>query len=391
MPSQLDYFQALGAISLTDLQKSILRIHYAAPLRTITSAQLSRALGYSKPSTANANYGKLGRKIGVEMSFEGQNENPLGYLVDFDQRDREWHWIMKPELASALEQKGLVSPAASEVRSRNSWIFQGNPKRYDLDDYLARYPFVYWSTPQNSSHIGLGDRAFIWRSGKDAGLVAVGTVEEMPVARDAVAFPENLGEDLWVAEGENPSSINTGIRISEVRTSAYEGMLTRSLIAADPIMRFSTIIRQPHGTVFSLTSEQASTLLGLWNGELLSRPFLKSQVTFALEGSVMLRSHYRRERNSGLIEAKKRQFLSAHGSLHCEVCGFDYTTKYPDILGQGFIEVHHVIPLSQSAGPRRTNLDDLLLVCSDCHRMIHRTYEAEKNLAMLREHFSRRH
>jgi predicted HNH restriction endonuclease len=60
-------------------------------------------------------------------------------------------------------------------------------------------------------------------------------------------------------------------------------------------------------------------------------------------------------------------------------------------LGQGFIEVHHVIPLSQSAGPRRTDLDDLLLVCSDCHRMIHRTYEAEKNLAMLREHFSRRH
>jgi hypothetical protein len=30
-----------------------------------------------------------------------------------------------------------------------SWIFQGNPNRFDIDDYLSRYTYIYWSAPTN--------------------------------------------------------------------------------------------------------------------------------------------------------------------------------------------------------------------------------------------------
>lgn len=69
---------------------------------------------------------------------------------------------------------------------------------------------------------------------------------------------------------------------------------------------------------------------------------------------------------------------------------FDFATQYPSRLGEGFIEVHHLSPLSTQDEPRKTTLDDLLVVCANCHRMIHRTKDADGNLAELREHFGER-
>ena len=41
-------------------------------------------------------------------------------------------------------------------------------------------------------------------------------------------------------------------------------------------------------------------------------------------------------------------------------------------LGEGYCEVHHKIPLASFDAKRVTRLDDLAIVCSNCHRMIHR-------------------
>ncbi|SNY58168.1 HNH endonuclease [Paractinoplanes atraurantiacus] len=89
------------------------------------------------------------------------------------------------------------------------------------------------------------------------------------------------------------------------------------------------------------------------------------------EGAVLERRHLRRERDPRLrrkvIEAYKRQ----HGKIACEACGFDFQRTY-GIRGADFIEVHHRTPLHVS-GPVKTRADDLVLLCSNCHRMIHRT------------------
>jgi HNH endonuclease len=91
-----------------------------------------------------------------------------------------------------------------------------------------------------------------------------------------------------------------------------------------------------------------------------------------IEGEARLVSHLRRERNRTLVESKKTATLDAKGRLQCEVCSFDFTTTY-GVLGEGFCEVHHLVPLSASMESVTTTLADLAILCSNCHRVIHRS------------------
>jgi HNH endonuclease len=75
-------------------------------------------------------------------------------------------------------------------------------------------------------------------------------------------------------------------------------------------------------------------------------------------------------RDGKLIElAKQRAYEMGNGKIKCECCEFDFVEAYGD-LGDRFIECHHKIHLK--AGERITDLKDLALVCSNCHRMLHR-------------------
>jgi predicted HNH restriction endonuclease len=50
---------------------------------------------------------------------------------------------------------------------------------------------------------------------------------------------------------------------------------------------------------------------------------------------------------------------------------YRFFARYGDI-GKDFIECHHVIPVSELKPGMKTKLSDVVLVCSNCHRMLHR-------------------
>ena len=63
----------------------------------------------------------------------------------------------------------------------------------------------------------------------------------------------------------------------------------------------------------------------------------------------------------------------------CEVCSFDYEKKYGDIAfnkkGEKYIEAHHLVPLSSLPEGKSIlyNIEkDFRVLCSNCHKMIHR-------------------
>lgn len=91
----------------------------------------------------------------------------------------------------------------------------------------------------------------------------------------------------------------------------------------------------------------------------------------APEGKEKWVRHKTRERNPEIIKKKKQLFLKQHGKLFCEVCDFDFQRTYGS-RGNGFIECHHNIPLHEEESIRITRPSDLSLLCSNCHRMIHR-------------------
>lgn len=91
----------------------------------------------------------------------------------------------------------------------------------------------------------------------------------------------------------------------------------------------------------------------------------------AKEGKVSYRLHRTLERDRKVVAIRKSAALKAHGKLECEACGFDFVATYGP-RGYGFIEAHHTNPVHAMVEGDETAPDDLALVCSNCHRVIHK-------------------
>ncbi len=89
------------------------------------------------------------------------------------------------------------------------------------------------------------------------------------------------------------------------------------------------------------------------------------------EGKLKLVAHYARERNPEIIKLKKQKAV-ANNTLHCEICEFSFLKTY----NIEFIECHHRTPISQT-GETETKLEDLALVCANCHRMLHKKIDGQ--------------
>lgn len=89
------------------------------------------------------------------------------------------------------------------------------------------------------------------------------------------------------------------------------------------------------------------------------------------EGGVALRAHLKRERDPRLRSKKIANTKRRGLPVACEVCKFDFGATY-GLHGLDYIECHHRVPLHVS-GETQTRLADLALLCSNCHRMIHRS------------------
>lgn len=77
-------------------------------------------------------------------------------------------------------------------------------------------------------------------------------------------------------------------------------------------------------------------------------------------------SHLLRERSRLLATQCK-----IRDNYKCQVCGFRFEKAYGR-LGSGFAEAHHRVPLNQLRDQVRTRIEDLVTVCGNCHRMLHR-------------------
>jgi 5-methylcytosine-specific restriction protein A len=87
----------------------------------------------------------------------------------------------------------------------------------------------------------------------------------------------------------------------------------------------------------------------------------------SMEGRKALREHILRERDSGLV----RKFKGRLKSFECSICKFDFEEIYGKV-GKTFIEAHHMEPIGLREGDQPTAISDMIPVCGNCHRMLHR-------------------
>ena len=86
------------------------------------------------------------------------------------------------------------------------------------------------------------------------------------------------------------------------------------------------------------------------------------------EGKTKLSFHKKKERSSKLVKAFKKQLTD----YSCAVCGFSFEDFY-GALGCEYIEAHHIVPVSTLTKDTKMTVSDLVGVCSNCHRMLHRS------------------
>ena len=138
------------------------------------------------------------------------------------------------------------------------WIFQGNPKYYDVIGAVTNLDFITWSTKQYSTSIKEGDRAYIWMSGADGGIVASGIVMCDPELREHI--PDSY--ELSVNEKIN-SGLSVDIRIEQV---CVDRKITRAMFLADKHLKDVSILRLANATNFKLTSKQADIIDSILEG-----------------------------------------------------------------------------------------------------------------------------
>jgi hypothetical protein len=97
------------------------------------------------------------------------------------------------------------------------------------------------------------------------------------------------------------------------------------------------------------------------------------------EGRRILREHLHSERSAHLVAAFKRGLQH----FRCNACDLDFQKVYGQ-LGHRFIECHHTRPISEMRPGEKTKIADLVALCANCHRMVHRSFPM-KTVAQLKE------
>lgn len=139
--------------------------------------------------------------------------------------------------------------------SSNYWIFQGNPRIYDIKNALQGGHIKSWKIAAHKDSIKFGDRIILWQTGDRAGCYALAKiVSEVGLLMEE---PEELQYYLSSSDREIESD-NVRVKIKVVKNLADNPVLWKD-IKDNPI--FSNFKAGNQGTNFSATEEEYNSLL----------------------------------------------------------------------------------------------------------------------------------
>lgn len=109
------------------------------------------------------------------------------------------------------------------------------------------------------------------------------------------------------------------------------------------------------------------------------------------EGNATLQTSKIYNRSSKLRDIAIEHF-TRNNRILCDVCCFDFEEFYGK-FGKGFIEIHHQKPIFKFEDEDITKTIDVALqnvvpICSNCHRMIHRKKEYPLDIDMLKKNIN---
>jgi len=154
----------------------------------------------------------------------------------------------------------LARKPTGEKRSVGFWIFQANPQIYDIDGALGHLSSLTWTVRDQAEHAAVGDKVFIWRSGREAGIVGIATITD---AAAEIELPD--AEAAYALDRDRLLGPKLRVRLQIDRTITPP--LLRTTIAAEPRLKDLMILRFANYGTFPVEQIHAEALL-----EMLEEP-----------------------------------------------------------------------------------------------------------------------
>lgn len=187
-----------------------------------------------------------------------------------------------------------------------TWLFQCNPNRFRIDQFLSTRPTATnWLVSQYSKRIEPGDQVFIWRAIGEGPPEASGIVAEAEVLTKTAPMPDNPAErPFWVDQTE-AGTVSPRVSLRIVRIANVRAMIRRTRMLEDPILRDLRILRMSNNTNYLVTPEQATRLNDLWvsaAGVGRNPTWVRDELILALDTYLRYRGNPPRKESPEIVE-----------------------------------------------------------------------------------------
>lgn len=152
-----------------------------------------------------------------------------------------------PELSYAAWESTIIQS------QNDGWIFQVNPNYYDVIGAVKDLEIITWSIKQYQNQIKKGDRAYMWVSGQNGGIIASGIILcEPEIRQDEDSDPYIISDNI--NSGEYPV---VDIKLTH---KLVDNILKKEDLLADERLKNISFLKFPNQTNFKLTNEQANII-----------------------------------------------------------------------------------------------------------------------------------
>ncbi len=147
-----------------------------------------------------------------------------------------------------------------ELGEPSAWIFQGNPKYYDVVGAVETLGQLTWAANQYPKQIKKGDKTYIWLSGSDGGIIASGTILCDPkMTSPNFADPYNRGDAL-----KSEPYLAVDVQIDRRLISSK---ISRAVLLVDERTKQLEVLTYPGATNFRVTKLQEEVIESIINGD----------------------------------------------------------------------------------------------------------------------------
>jgi 5-methylcytosine-specific restriction protein A len=246
----------------------------------------------------------------------------------------------------------------------SAYLYTWNPERWDWSDLQDAIYCVnngdqfdydrYWSCG-NTKRIEIGDLFFLIRLGVEPkGIIGCGYISSRP-------YPLPHWEEEKANEGK------TALRTDLLFKALSEKPIIPLAYLHDKYPDYSWT---PQASGMSIPDEIAAELFALIqsNSKFSFKPSVKKEIELFAEDRQKSVTYKTYDRSPAA-----RQACIQHYGYSCSVCGFNFEDAYGK-LGAKYIEVHHLKQVADMGEEYLIDpVKDLLPVCANCHRMLHKT------------------